>query len=51
MKLTFPSSLADGFWSVGNGYLSLFKGFGYKLLLVMVRKKTEQRRLDSGFLF
>lgn len=37
--------------SVGNGHLSLFRGVGYKLLLVVVRKKVEQRRIDSEFVF
>lgn len=36
---------------MGYGYLLLFRRGGYKLLLFMVRKEVEQRRLDSVFLF
>ena len=37
--------------SVGYGYLSLFRGVGYKLLLVTVKKQAEQRKLDLGISF
>ena len=37
--------------STGYGYLLLYRGIGYKLLLVMVRKKAKQRKLDLRFLF
>ena len=30
--------------SMGYGYLSLFSWVGYKLLLVMARRKVEQRK-------
>lgn len=36
---------------MGSGYLPLFRCVDYKLLLVMIRKKTEKGRLDSGFFF
>lgn len=36
--------------SVGYGYLSLFRVVACKLLLVMV-KKVEKMRLNSGFLY
>lgn len=37
--------------SVDDDYLSMFRVFCYKLLLVMVKEIVEQRSLDSGFLF
>ena len=33
---------------VGNGCLSSFKGFGHKLLMVLVKKETKCRGVDSG---
>ena len=37
--------------SIDYVYLLLFRGLGYKMLLVQARKKVEQRRLYSEFLF
>ena len=53
LKIQHPHSQKVG-WvlfdhSMGYGYLSLRAG--YKLLLVIVRKKVEQRRLHSEFMF
>ena len=51
MMPIFPRGGMCGFGhSMDYGYLPLFRGIGYKLLLVTVRRKVEQRRLDSEFL-
>lgn len=49
---TFPRGGVGAFWSFSVLWiLPLFGMVGYKLLLVMARKKADQRRLDPGILF
>ena len=44
--------VVGSFWSSNVlRTFALINRAGYMLLLVMVREKSEKRRLDSGFLF
>ena len=52
MMLTFPRGKMDGFGLFGGLWmLIIIWGISCKLLLVMVRKETEQSRLESGISF
>ena len=46
---TFRRGRVGGFWLFGGLWMVVIvKGVGYKLLLVMVREKANQRRLATG---